>query len=480
MRASGVPVCDALLNLQSSTLNASVLAIIKRLFPSWNSVEVADLTVSRISGALTNCVFVVSHSLDVSSPVPQMDNSTNCIPVNSSLNTDNHVTRNSDNLTSLNNDDLAPHSNQLLLRVYGASSDAFIHRHRELYWITKLSSMGIGPRLLGAFQNGRFEQFLPSITLRKTHLRDPTFMHLIASEMACIHLMVEEEARLERVEKKLRIATVGTAPAADELTDSSDTMECIPPECIPPLSTEVSASTTDLLKGDDIPSLTSPEEEELGAYDAMQGEMQSELWETLDKWHALAEKSLSKLLATLPQTHPHYSTLSSLNLPQLKQEINHLRQHLAANFPSPIVFSHNDTQYGNLLFTDDNRLIIVDYEYASLNYRGFDIGDHWMEWCADYHGPHPEDMDWSKYPDLSARTSWATSYLAASKNIPPSAVDIASVKALVNEADAYAVVTHIFWGLWGIIQATGSQIEFDYLRYARNRIDEYRRVSSTL
>jgi len=31
-----------------------------------------------------------------------------------------------------------------------------------------------------------------------------------------------------------------------------------------------------------------------------------------------------------------------------------------------------------------DRLMLVDFEYSSYNYRGFDIGNHFCEWVYDY------------------------------------------------------------------------------------------------
>ena len=71
---------------------------------------------------------------------------------------------------------------------------------------------------------------------------------------------------------------------------------------------------------------------------------------------------------------------------------------------SPIVFSHNDLQGGNILCKEsgedgahgnggnssdtsaewENRLVVIDFEFCSYNYRAFDIANHWSEWVYDY------------------------------------------------------------------------------------------------
>lgn len=53
----------------------------------------------------------------------------------------------------------------------------------------------------------------------------------------------------------------------------------------------------------------------------------------------------------------------------------------------PVVFSHNDMQEGNILLrlnTAKPELVLIDFEYCSYNYRGFDIANHFVEWQYDY------------------------------------------------------------------------------------------------
>lgn len=53
----------------------------------------------------------------------------------------------------------------------------------------------------------------------------------------------------------------------------------------------------------------------------------------------------------------------------------------------PIVFCHNDMQEGNILLRQNTRkreLVIIDFEYCSYNYRGFDLANHFVEWQYDY------------------------------------------------------------------------------------------------
>ena len=41
------------------------------------------------------------------------------------------------------------------------------------------------------------------------------------------------------------------------------------------------------------------------------------------------------------------------------------------------------------------------------------------------------------------------------------------------EANAFALVAHQYWGVWALIQARYSPIEFDYIDYSSLRWKEY-------
>ena len=112
------------------------------------------LSVERLSGALTNAVYVV------------------CPP---------------DNLEP------SPHSRKnptkVLLRVYGPQVD--IDRDNELSVLRRLARKKIGPRLLGTFRNGRFEQYFNAITLTPFTMREPETSRQIAKRMRELHDGIE-------------------------------------------------------------------------------------------------------------------------------------------------------------------------------------------------------------------------------------------------------------------------------------------------
>ena len=73
---------------------------------------------------------------------------------------------------------------------------------------------------------------------------------------------------------------------------------------------------------------------------------------------------------------------------QLDTEMEWMRQYLE-QLKSPVVFCHNDLQEGNILIREkaasrEEKLVIIDFEYCSYNYRGFDVANHFCESVYDY------------------------------------------------------------------------------------------------
>lgn len=49
----------------------------------------------------------------------------------------------------------------------------------------------------------------------------------------------------------------------------------------------------------------------------------------------------------------------------------------------------------------------------------------------------------------------------------------AFVLALRKEVDRWALASHLWWGIWAVIQARYSPIDFDFVDYARLRLEGY-------
>ncbi|XP_047373419.1 choline kinase alpha isoform X3 [Sciurus carolinensis] len=172
--------------------------------------------------------------------------------------------------------------------------------------------------------------------------------------------------------------------------------------------------------------------------------------------------------------------LLSFNLPL---ELENLRS-LLESTPSPVVFCHNDCQEGNILLLDGRenvekqKLMLIDFEYSSYNYRGFDIGNHFCEWMYDYtYEKYPFfTANILKYPTRTQQLHFISSYLTTFQNDfenLSSEEKSAIEEDMLLEVNRFALASHFFWGLWSIVQAKISSIEFGYMEYAHARFDAY-------
>lgn len=80
---------------------------------------------------------------------------------------------------------------RLLLRIYGPQVEHLIDRDLELGVLQRLARKKIGPRMLGTFKNGRFEQFFNASPLTPEELRDPDVSKQIAKRTRELHAGIE-------------------------------------------------------------------------------------------------------------------------------------------------------------------------------------------------------------------------------------------------------------------------------------------------
>ncbi|KAI8447772.1 kinase-like domain-containing protein [Phakopsora pachyrhizi] len=301
-------------------------------------------------------------------------------------------------------------------------------------------------------------------------------------------------------------------------------------------------------------------------------------WQNVNRWQQEATKVLAEVtklsehinfkmtedssadlikdFRSLPPLFPLSSAKSlvmhfrRLDVPRLILEMkaykNWVHNYEKLNGKSPRVFSHNDTQCGNLLLLQgdeelisekqDDQIAVIDFEYASPNPRGFDIANHFHEWCADYHHP---TLSYSltshgPYPNLIERQRFYRSYLnlesfttedfstdelmnlsktnGASLNLDHKPLSVTSslrlngskrdeilktVERLEEEVNVWSPASHAMWALWGIVQARDDlkpmierwtstdckdgeenvkteEVEFDYLSYSFERVELFR------
>jgi len=397
--------------------------------PGWSSLSdqhKSSISISKVSGSLTNAVFFVSCP---------------------SLPTTGHPPSN----TPLPDQELAP---TVLLRIYGPSSGTLISRKRELHVLHTLSAHhGIGPLLLGTFFNGRVEQFFKSRPLSKDEVRDPQISSWIARKMSELH-SVDLSTVINYSDQDLQTQSLSSC-RADSLNSEGKWF----PASItsPTLKQSSSPLTTPQLRS--LNYNTTREGQRSLSLVAGSRSVKAGVWNNITRWQHEATKvfidiakALDKLGVqctnnpALPSTDeedpleqfrslsPPLSSPQALaeyvrivDLPRLIIEMKSYRAwiycHEKIHGRSPMVFSHNDTQCGNLLLRQDDdpslsehphdQIRVIDFEYVSANPRGFDIANHFHEWCADYHHPtHSYSLTrHGSYPTYSERKRFYQAYL---------------------------------------------------------------------
>ncbi|XP_026938499.1 ethanolamine kinase 2 isoform X1 [Sagmatias obliquidens] len=151
----------------------------------------------------------------------------------------------------------------------------------------------------------------------------------------------------------------------------------------------------------------------------------------------------------------------------LERELAWLKEHLP-QLDSPVVFCHNDLLCKNIIYdSTKGHVRFIDYEYAGYNYQAFDIGNHFNEFAG------VNEVDYCWYPARETQLQWLRYYLQAQKGM---AVTPREVERLYVQVNKFALASHFFWALWALIQSQFSTIDFNFLRYAVIRFNQYFKV----
>lgn len=156
--------------------------------------------------------------------------------------------------------------------------------------------------------------------------------------------------------------------------------------------------------------------------------------------------------------------LEDLNLKQKALDLDELRSVLL-RVNSPVVFAHNDLLAYNVMYhQSSNRLEFVDLEYGEYNYRGFDIGNHFCEFAGFDYSKIEE-----KWPNKAHQYNFFVAYLQGMK----AGYGDDELDKMFVEVSLFSLASHFFWGLWALVQAKISVIDFDYLSYSKQRFDAF-------
>ncbi|KAI9744357.1 MAG: hypothetical protein M1835_002775, partial [Candelina submexicana] len=380
-----------------------------------------DIDVERLSGALTNAVYVVSPPKD--------------LPATPSARSDSVVSLGSKRSPS-----------KLLLRIYGPQVEHLIDREAELSILRRLARKKIGPRLLGTFTNGRFEEFFNARTLTARDLRIPDTSKQIAKRMRELHDGID-------LLDKERDDGPFVWRNWDRWVDRCE-------QIIMWIDQRVLSDTE------------AHKKTRLRQRGLVCGVEWPFFRRTVERYRTILDKQYGG----------------------------------PAGIRQRLVFAHNDTQYGNLLrlepsgesplllpANEHKRLVVIDFEYASANLPGLEFANHFTEWCYNYHNSdRPYALNSAAYPTRDEQRRFIRSYVqhrpqfhpsaSATPGMTPSPGPTSSistfmldsrappgqfaedekrreaeteqeVERLMHEARLWRVANSAQWVAWGIVQA---------------------------
>ncbi|OCT50176.1 putative choline kinase [Cladophialophora carrionii] len=324
-----------------------------------------EVDVARLSGALTNAVYVVHPPKNL----PEPDTSKQSDPTSAPA---------------------APISKRrpspLLLRIYGPQVEHLIDRDAELNILRRLARKRIGPRLLGSFDNGRFEEFLQAKTLTAEDLRVPETSKQIAKRMRELHDGIE-----------LLESELASGPATfvnwDKWVDRCE-------KVITWLDAQIHQAEEELTAG------------------------------------------TSRRNSLVNPRYVRRGLICGVEWPIFRRTYDAYRKRLITESGGPegirkqLVFAHNDTQYGNLMRLQPSgtspllqpsnhhkQLVVIDFEYAAQNLAGLEFANHFTEWCYNYHNTPDKSFvcDTRRYPTEQEQYRFVRSYVMHRPQFNPSA-----------------------------------------------------------
>ena len=317
----------------------------------------------------------------------------------------------------------------ILMRAYGKGTDVLIDREREMRAHDLLASMGLAPPLLARFNNGLIYKFVQGHVCSPADLRKPHVYRAVARRLGQWHA-------------SLPISAITTTP---DLQKEANGLYC-------------------------------------GTKDGKQTRPSPNMWGVISQW-----------IDALPKDTEAERERNKV----LSNELDFL----ASKFGETpglggrdYIFSHCDLLSGNVIVeqpsgccnfedgdTTERPVTIIDYEYSTPAPAAFDIANHFSEWAGF-------ECEYSGCPTKSQRTDFLQQYVTSFRYHSISETDTVAldidfqkdIDQLFQQIDDFRGLPGFYWGIWGLIQAMISQIDFDYASYAEDRLGEYWAWKATL
>ncbi|PVH87192.1 kinase-like protein [Cadophora sp. DSE1049] len=318
----------------------------------------------------------------------------------------------------------------VLLRAYGQGTDLIIDRERETQNHELLMQHNLAPELLARFHNGMLYRFIRGSVTSPADLRKKEIWRAVAKRLAEWHAVVP---CISTPRKSL-----------SEEIDGSEKFDMAAPT----------------------PSKKDPALQ-VAIDNVAPGKPAPNVWTVMQKW----------IYALPTGTDAEKTRQASLQkeLTRLVAEFSN-RPGLGQNSQ---VFAHCDLLSGNVIIQPQSAttapnapktVSFIDYEYATPSPAAFDIANHFAEWGGF-------DCEHDLLPTKSQRRDFIREYIRSYyAHLGEDKYEdelYAEMSRLNAEVDIFRGIPGFYWGIWALIQAVISQIDFDYASYAEIRLGEY-------
>lgn len=325
---------------------------------------------------------------------------------------------------------------KVLIRAYGKGTSAIIHRDREVSTHMHLHSMGLAPPLFARFGNGLVYSYMPGKAVNYQYLSDPQVSAAIARRIGEWHTKLNPETVESLIVSQSKARGEPTTQFSHNVWELLEAwIDCMP------------ANVVKAYSQDDLRKELAWIRENIGSRG---GKM------------VVAHCDLLAGNVIVPEDFvptPRLSTPSPDSQGNEAQDGSHDSTRTATNDEAPLEVN------------------FIDYEYAMLAPRAFDLANHFMEWqgfeCVTELIPDPS-------PNNPVLRRWASAYLetcsscggTAQSNTDAGTTD-EEIDTLLTEVLTFWGMPGFYWGIWSSIQSVISDIDFDYANYANSRLQEY-------
>ncbi|CAG9577035.1 unnamed protein product [Danaus chrysippus] len=431
------------------------------LHGAWKTVDPSDLDFKRISGGLSNFLYYVA------------------LPDASKMRYSRESSLDADDARLHKRQIMSSHSfsmdepKKVLLRIYGQvhgerAMDAIV---TESVIFTLLSERRLGPKLHGVFSGGRIEQYVPARSLLTKELSEPSLSMKIAEKMAAIHSMdvpLSKEPnwlwktiyKWSKIVKEERLSNTVVGKNDQEQSiikhlrtiDFDKEIEWLK-KFLATVESPVVFCHNDMQEGnilmleDETPN---EEESYVNAYD-----------DKKEIHYGLEESSNQEESTAFVSSYKDKKAFVSSF--EAKKQIH---------------YEDEDSIISQISDSGEPKLVLIDFEYCAYNYRGFDIANHFQEWCYDYTNPEPPfyHENHENAATLEQKEIFIKEYLKHYHSGEDRLPSIDDVNQLLAEVEAFALASDLFWSLWSIVNASKSQIPFGYWEYGLSRVESYLRM----